>query len=193
MSLKENILKIHLEDAAKKTAKALSDMSGEIVKVENSIVDVVEINKINSLYGSVNGKIAIIKFSIQAKLKGEILLLPSTKEAETLAIDMASKKIKGEIDRNIMNSVIGEIGNVMSATYVSSIGKYFNDILMPSVPRLSFLESFDLIQKYIIDNSEIQSRALMIACDFVVGENRIRIPFLFLLKPESIDTFIGNM
>ncbi len=192
MLSKKEIFRAHSEDAVEKTAMALSEISGEVVKVENSVVDVVEIRNINNFYGNVNGKITLIKFNIQGKLKGEIFLLPSTKDVGILVMDLASKRIKGEINENLKNSIMGEIGNIMAATYISTIGKYFNDILMPSVPRLSFLESCDFIQKYIMKNTEIQDQALMLACDFLVGENETRMPFLFLLKPESIDTFNGK-
>lgn len=171
---------------------ALSDISGEPVKVGNSVVDVVEIGKINSLYGSVNGRISLVKLNIQGKLKGEIFLLPSSEDAEALTTDLASRRTQGEINEDLKNSILGEIGNILAATYITAIGKYFGDILMPSVPRLSFLESSKLIPKHISENTDMPGRALMIACDFLVGNGNTKVPFLFLLKPDSIDTFTGK-
>ncbi|MBN1573571.1 MAG: chemotaxis protein CheC [Deltaproteobacteria bacterium] len=192
LSQKDEIYKAHSEDAAEKTALALSDISGGPVSVGNSVVDVVEIGRINNLYGNVNGRISLVKLNVQGKLKGEIFLLPSSKDAEVLTTDLASRRTHGEISEDVKNSVLGEIGNILAATYITAIGKYFGDILMPSVPRLSFLESSGLVQKYISENTDIPSRALMIACDFVVGNGNVRVPFLFLLKPDSIDTFTGK-
>jgi chemotaxis protein CheC len=192
LSQKDEIHKAHTEDAAEKTAKALSNISGEPVRVGNSVVDVVEIGKISGLYGGVNGRINLVKLNIQGKLKGEIFILPSSKDAEVLTMDMASRRTQGEISEEAKNSVLGEIGNILAATYITAIGKYFGDILMPSVPRLSFLESSSLIQKHISENTEMPSRALMIACDFIVGSGNTKLPFLFLLKPDSIDTFTGK-
>ncbi|GEM_PF-3273414 len=188
---KDEIYKAHSEDAAEKTARALSDISGEPVKVGNSVVDVVEIGRIKDLYGNVNGKISLVKLHIQGKLKGEIFLFPTSKDAEVITTGLASRRAQGEINENAKNSVLGEIGNILAATYITAIGKYFGDILMPSVPRLSFLESGYLIQKHISDNTDITNRALMIACDFLVGNGETRVPFLFLLKPDTIDTFAG--
>lgn len=189
---KEEIFKAHSEDAVKKTAMALSEISGEAVKVENSVVEVIEVRKINSFYGNPNGKILLVKLNIQGKLKGEFFIIPTTKDAGILTTDVASRRTQGEINEDLKNSVMGEIGNILAATYISAIGRYFSDILMPSVPRLTFLESYDFIQKYVSENTEISSRALMLASDLIVGNSEIRIPILFLLNPESIDTFIGK-
>jgi chemotaxis protein CheY-P-specific phosphatase CheC len=189
---KDEILKAHSEDAAKKMAHALSDISGESVKVEKSVVDVVELGRIKGLYDSPNGKVLLIKLNIQGKLKGEFFVIPTAKDAGMLAEYVASRRTEGEVNENVKNSVMGEIGNILAATYIGAIGRYFSDILMPSVPRLTFLESYDFIQKYVSENTDISSRALMLACDLIVGNSGIRLPILLLLNPESIDTFIGN-
>jgi chemotaxis protein CheC len=188
---KDEIYKAHSDDAAKKTAQALSDISGEQVKVGNSVVDVVEIGRIKDLYGNINGRISLVKLHIQGRLKGEVFLLPTSDDAEVITTDLASRRTQEEISEDVKNSVLGEIGNILAATYITAIGKYFGDVLMPSIPRLTFLESNYSIQKYISDNTDIPNRALMIACDFLVGKGDIKIPFLFLLKPDSIDTFVG--
>ena len=177
------------ERALNKAAQALSRLTGETVTVENASIETINPDEAFCIVQSEADSLTIIRHTIDGKIAGDILLIISTDQTNVLIEHVMTQGALGGVDDEVRNSVLGELGNVVSSSYITVIGDSFSTILLPTIPQMLYVQKPYDIEKQLGKDKHSYNYALMLANDFFVGDDRVRIYFLFLISQGSDELF----
>lgn len=177
------------DKALTQAAQALSRLTGETVSVENASIEIINPDEAFRIVQKKADSLTIIRHSIDGKIAGDILLVISTDQTNILIEHVVTQGALGGVDDEVRNSVLGELGNVVSSSYITVMGDSFSTILLPTVPQMLYVQKSDDIERLLCNGKHSYNYALMLENDFFVGDDRVRIYFLFLVSQESGDVF----
>lgn len=183
---KSKLLEKRSQDALISSALALSQMTGETVSVVNSAVDVIKVNEIVNFVGTGHDKITLISFDVHGILSGDIYLVLSSNDTNKITKKVATRWISDDEIEHFKNSVLGEVGNIVTSAYINVLGDSFNVALIPSVPRLAYMEVGEFVPTVLSSGDGGPEFALVFLCEFLVGDTGLKILFFFLLSNESM-------
>jgi len=187
---KSRLIEKRSQDALISSALALSQMTGETVDVVRTVVEMIKVGEISTFLGTHNDKITLISLDIHGRISGDIYLMLSSSDTMKITKKVADKWMKEEEIEHFRNSVLAEVGNIVASAYINVLGDSFNVALIPSVPRLEYVNLDQIITKILSkDNSDF---ALMFFSEFVVGIHGIKVFFFFLLSDASMQYLGGN-
>lgn len=187
---KSRLIEKRSQDALISSALALSQMTGETVDVVRTVVEMIKVGEISAFLGAHNDKVTLISLDIHGRISGDIYLMLSSSDTMKITKKVADKWMKEEEIEHFRNSVLAEVGNIVASAYINVLGDSFNVALIPSVPRLEYVNLEEIITKILSkDNSDF---ALMFFSEFVVGNHGIKVFFFFLLSDASMQYLGGN-
>ena len=128
------------ERALNKAAQALSRLTGETVTVENASIETINPDEAFRIVQSEADSLTIIRHTIDGKIAGDILLIISTDQTNVLIEHVMTQGALGGVDDEVRNSVLGELGNVVSSSYITVIGDSFSTILLPTIPQMLYVQ-----------------------------------------------------
>jgi chemotaxis protein CheC len=180
-------------EALASAADALSRLTGEAVVVENTSIEVINPDDAFRTVQSEADSLTIIKHTIDGKITGDILLVISADQTNILIEHVLRHGALGALDDEVRYSILGELGNVVSSSYITVMGDSFSIILLPTVPQMHSVHKPNDIGDLLGNGKHRYDYALMLASDLFVGDDRVRIYFLFLVSQESIELFSGTL
>ncbi|MBN2224147.1 MAG: chemotaxis protein CheC [Deltaproteobacteria bacterium] len=187
---KSRLIEKRSQDALISSALALSQMTGETVNVVRTVVDMIKVGEIADFFGTHDDKITLISLDIHGSISGDIYLMLSSSDTLLITRKIADRWMKEEEIEHFRNSVLAEIGNIVASAYINVLGDSFNVALIPSVPRLEYINSEEVIPRIISkDDSDF---ALMFFSEFVVGDHGVKVFFFFLLSNTSTQYLGGH-
>ncbi len=187
---KSRLIEKRSQDALISSALALSQMTGETVNVVRTVVDVIKVEEIAAFLDPRDDKITLISLDIHGSISGDIYLLLSSSDTMQITRKVADKWMKADEIEHFSSSVLSEVGNIVASAYINVLGDSFNVALIPSVPRLEFVDSEEVIPKILSkDDSDL---ALMFFSEFVVGDHGIKVFFFFLPSKVAMQYLGGH-
>jgi chemotaxis protein CheC len=187
---KSRLIEKRSQDALISSALALSQMTGETVNVVRTVVDMIKVGEIADVFGTHKDKITLISLDIHGSISGDIYLMLSSSDTLLITRKIADRWMKEEEIEHFRNSVLAEIGNIVASAYINVLGDSFNVALIPSVPRLEYINSEEVIPRILSkDDSDF---ALMFFSEFVVGDHGVKVFFFFLLSNTSTQYLGGH-
>jgi chemotaxis protein CheC len=187
---KSRLIEKRSQDALISSALALSQMTGETVDVVRTVVDVIKVGEIAAFLGPRDGKTTLISLDIHGSISGDIYLLLSSSDTAQITSKVADKWMRADEIEHFRSSVLSEVGNIVASAYINVLGDSFNVALIPSVPRLEFVDSEEVIPKILSKgNSDF---ALMFFSEFVVGDHGVKVFFFFLLSNVAMQYLGGH-
>lgn len=187
---KSKLIEKRSQDALISSALALSQMTGETVDVVRTIVDLIKVKEIAACIGDRDDKVTLIALDVHGKISGDIYILLSSSDTMLITNKVADKWMKEDEIEKFRNSVLAEVGNIVASAYINVLGDSFNVALIPSVPRLEFVDGEALIPRILSKGGS--DFALMFFSEFVVGERGIKVFFFFLLSNASMQYLGGH-
>jgi len=179
--------------ALESAAEALSRLTGETVIVENASIDVINPDEAFYIVQSEAESFTVIRHSIDGKMAGDILLVISADQTNILIEHVVRHGALGTVSDEVRYSILGELGNVVSSSYITVMGDSFSILLLPTVPQMHSVTRPDGIEDLLGNGSRCYDYALMLANDFFVGDDRVRIYFIFLISQDSVELFSGEL
>ncbi len=187
---KSRLIEKRSKDALISSALALSQMTGETVNVVRTIVDMIKVTEIPAFLDAKKDRVTLVSLDVHGSISGDIYLILSSSDTMQITRKVADRWMKEEEIEQFRNSVLAEIGNIVASAYINVLGDSFNVALIPSVPRLEFIDSDKVIAKILSKgNSDF---ALVFFSEFVVGEHGVKVFFFFLLSNESMQYLGGH-
>jgi chemotaxis protein CheC len=104
---------------------------------------------------------------------------------------VADRWMKQDEIEQFKSSVLGEVGNIMASAYINVLGDSFNVALIPSVPRLDYVDSWEIVPTILSKGDGDSDFALMFFSEFIVGDQGVKVFFFFLLSNESMK-YLGS-
>jgi chemotaxis protein CheC len=189
---KSRLIEKRSQDALISSALALSQMTGETVSVVKTIVDVIKVKDISGFLGNREDTITLISLDIHGSISGDIFLILSSDDTTLITKKVADRWMKEDEIEQFKSSVLGEVGNIMASAYINVLGDSFNVALIPSVPRLNYVDSREIIPKILSKSGGSTDLALMFFSEFIVGDQGVKVFFFFLLSNESMQYLGGG-
>ena len=175
---------------------SMSQMIQKEITMEVPSVKVVTINEMMELIGGPEKLIVAIFFRIQGEITGTVYFILTLDEAQFFIDQMTQMNQLKLIDANnqlneMAISVLQEIANILTGSYLTAIADFTNLRMLPSVPYISvdmaaatlvtgLLELQAVTDHAIIINTKIQS---------MTTEDSIKGHFLLVPDPDSIQKF----
>jgi chemotaxis protein CheC len=187
---KSRLIEKRSKDALISSALALSQMTGETVNVVRTIVDMIKVKDIPAFLDEKKDRITLVSLDVHGNISGDIYLMLSSSDTMQITRKVADRWMKEEEIEQFRNSVLAEIGNIVASAYINVLGDSFNVALIPSVPRLEYIDSGKVMSRILSKGDS--DFALVFFSEFVVGEHGVKVFFFFLLSNKSMQYLGGG-
>jgi len=118
-------------------ATALSQMIGEPVNMRVPWVELVPFDDVTAVLGGPEQVVACVYLTVRGDITGSMFFVQSVPAAKILISELLSDVTPGDSFSELELSALAEMGNIMSATYLSSLIDLTNLQMQPSVPMVA--------------------------------------------------------
>lgn len=170
---------------------ALSQMINKTLQLKVPSVDILSLEKVPEVVGGPEARVVGLYLKVFGDTRGNILLLFPEESAVKLVEILVGKDIEEDLELNdVETSALKEVGNILTSSYLSSIGKLLDINLIPSVPGISHDMAGAVIDYILIELSQMGDTALLIETQFLESEDQIQGHFFLIPDPSSLKTFV---
>lgn len=172
------------------SATALSQLLNKKVDMTVPNINVVPFEKIYEEVGSERLVVGIL-VRVLGDTPGNILFVFDNDSALSIIKDLTG--IDGlEIDEMGM-SVLCEIGNIISTSYMNSISRFTNLNLMPSVPAVTNDMLSAILSTVFIESGQYDEYVLDIETSFIQEGTNLSGNFYYVPMPGSLEKILGSL
>lgn len=171
-------------------ATALSQLINKKVDMTVPSVNIVPFETIFSRIGGEELVIGVI-VRVLGDTPGNILFIYEKEGALNLI-----ESLTGERDENIGemgNSVLCEIGNIISSTYMNAISRFTNLLIMPSVPAATYDMLGAILSTTFIESGQFDDSVLDIETEFLESDAKISGHFYYIPMPGSLQKILNAL
>lgn len=168
---------------------ALSQLLGRRILLNVPRVQVLPISDVPDVVGGPETPVAGLYFRIFGQAGGSILILLPQHSAMSLVRTILKQETMGSTLRELEESALKEIGNILAGSYLNAIGQMLNMVLIPSVPGLAIDMAGAVMDTILIELSRYGDTALLIETEFI-SDNKITGHFFLLPDPESLNVIL---
>lgn len=180
-------------------ATAMSKLINKKIEMQVPSVNIVSYDKMMEMIGGPEELIVAIYFRILGNAPGTVYFILSVKEAEYLV-----SQITNDVELNLFNddpinelavSVLQEVGNILTGSYLSALSDLTNINMMPSVPYLSVDMAGAILTVGLLELSRITDYAITIdtKINYHDSWNGIHGNFLLMPDPESFQKIFNSL
>lgn len=172
-------------------ATSMSKLINKKIDMQVPSVRVVEYDEMMEMIGGPEEIIVAIYFRILGDAPGTVYFILSTEEAEYLV-----SQITNDVKLNLFNdgpinelaiSVLEEVGNILTGSYLSALSDFTNINMQPSIPHLSVDMAGAVLTVGLLELSQVTDYAIIIdtKINHHDSTNGIRGNFFLLPDPDS--------
>jgi chemotaxis protein CheC len=130
----ERILKLSTDSSA----VALSEMTGRNIFLKAPSIDVVSLDSLTSIAGGAESDAISVCLMFEGEIAGNILLLFPGNSAFKLVSLVLQENVDDQTELDEMSvSVLGEVGNIVSSYFLSTLSDHTHMSLSPSPPMIT--------------------------------------------------------
>lgn len=175
-------------------ATALSKMVGKRVNMEVPLVRILPLKDIPEWLGGPEKEVLGVYLSVFGALTGHILFVMTIDDAlkimRILLGDMAPSRDQILSMDELASSAMGEIGNILSSSYLSALADFTGLHLNHSVPAIAVDMAGAIVDVVLIEISQHSDYALLIETVFVEEEDRITGYFMLIPDTGSLEIIL---
>jgi chemotaxis protein CheC len=181
------------------SATALSQLLNRRIDMEVPDVQIISFNDLMAVVGGIENIVASIFLEITGDVSGSMFVILSLEEAGTLVREVLND---GSVSfftppfSDLSLSALGEIGNILAGSYLSSLSDFTKLQIIPSVPGLSIDMAGAVIANGLVEVSHSSDSAIMI--DTVIYDDCGQAPpfkghCLVIPDPASLSTIFSAL
>lgn len=171
-------------------ATALSQLLNKKVDMTVPAVNIVSFDDIFSRIGGEEVVIGII-VRVLGDTPGNILFI-FEKEVALNLIEILTGNKEEQISE-FGNSVLCEIGNIISSSFMNAIGRFTNLLMMPSVPAVAYDMLGAILSTTFIESGQFDDSVLDIETMFLESASKISGHFYYIPMPGSLDKILNAL
>lgn len=170
---------------------ALSELIDRRIDIEMSGINLVSLEQVASRLGQRNMLVTGIYLRLRGDLTGTSLLFFSRKSALFL-VDMLNGRELGKtaVMRGIDRSALGELGSILTASYVNTLAELLSLEVEMSVPSVVFDIASAIVYFVLSSVKESINYSLVSETQFISSVEAIQGEFIFLLDDNSIKNIL---
>lgn len=167
-------------------ATALSTLLSKPVDMTVPSVRLVPFESIAESVGGDEQIVLAVFLRILGDAPGNMFFIMDTASAKNLLRSMAGMDITSyEKFSEMEYSALGEIGNILVGSYVSSLADFTGLSLSPTVPSLAIDMAGAVLSFGLLQFGQMGDQALLIDTKFLEGQEEVRGHFFLIPDPES--------
>lgn len=175
-------------------AIALAQLLGRKVSFGILKVEIMPSDEFNRLVGGTEHLVSGVYIHILGDMQGGIILIFPRDDAIRLA-DVLMNKQKGssKIISEMGQSALKEVGNIMSASYLSALSHLVPFKLALSTPKFIFDMVQPLVEGVIEEIMIPEKKCVSLVTEFIESTNQIKGYYLFLPKKATLEKIISGL
>jgi chemotaxis protein CheC len=167
-------------------ATALSTLLSKPVDMTVPSVRLVPFESIAESVGGDEQIVLAVFLRVLGDAPGNMFFIMDTASAKNLLRSMAGMDITSYEEFSEMEySALGEIGNILVGSYVSSLADFTGLSLSPTVPSLAIDMAGAILSFGLLQFGQMGDQALLIDTKFLEGQEEVRGHFFLIPDPES--------
>lgn len=175
-------------------ATSLADMLNIMVDITVPNVKLLEFNDAVEFLGGPENIVIGMLVRLSGDISGMMLYVIQEAFAANLARSILGKDNFSIMELDEMDSsLISEVGNIMSASYVNAIASLSGMFIDISVPSLCVDMAGAILSVPAIEFSQIGDKVLFIDDSFVMGDNEVRSNMILVPELDSLNKLFGTL
>ena len=191
--IKKDALKEVGNIGAGNAATAFSEVLDRKIEIDVPSVEIIPLEDVSTITGSEEDHVAGVLFKVSGEAPGTILFVFPSSTIKYLIEVVMDKKIEPEDMGEIEISLLKELGNILSGSYLKSIGDMTNLNMNQSVPGFSYDMAGAILSSTMISASSTGENVLLIETEFMDGEEKIEGYFFFIPQVESLSIILKSL
>lgn len=177
-------------------ATALSQLLNKKVDMT---VPAIKIIPFDSVFSQINEEELVIGIIVRVlgDTPGNILFLFEKETAISIVDSLLGRSKADDGDYNLDemgNSVLCEVGNIISGSYMNAISKFTNLVLTPSVPAVTYDMVSAILSTTFIESGQFDENVLDFETEFLQdNSNRISGHFYYIPMPGSLEKILNAL
>ncbi len=177
-------------------ATALAQMVQTKIDMSVPEVNILPFDEIPKLVGGADAPVCGLYFEVSGSIRGSILFMLPIERAGLL-VDMILARPLGETDLNLgvelEFSVIMEVGNIISGTYLNALSHFTNMKLLTSVPALAIDMAGAILNGILAQVGAVFDDVLVLKTMFTREDRDIVGHFFMMPDSESLSTILQGL
>lgn len=174
-------------------ATAFSKVLDRKIEIEVPSIEIIPLEDVSTITGSEEDHVAGILFKVSGEAPGTILFIFPSSTIKYLVEVVMDKQIEPEEIGEMEESLLKELGNILSGSYLKSIGDMTDLNMTQSVPGFSYDMAGAILSSTMISASSTGENVLLIETEFMDGERKIEGYFFFIPQIESLSTILNSL
>jgi chemotaxis protein CheC len=171
-------------------ATALSQLVNNKIDMTVPAINIVPFDDIFSSIGGDEIVVGVI-VRVLGDTPGNILFVFDKETALTLVETLTGQK--EEYLSEMGNSVVQEIGNIVSSSYMNAIAKFTGLSITPSVPAVTYDMLGAILSTTFIESGQFDDYVLDIETMFVQDNEEIKGHFYYVPMPGSLEKILSTL
>lgn len=171
-------------------ATALSQLLNKKIDMTVPAVKIIPFNSIFEKLGGEEVAIGVI-VRVLGDTPGNILFI-FEKEAAFAMIETLLGR-KGDTLDEMSNSVLCEVGNIISSSYMNAISKFTNLVITASVPAVTYDMLGAILSTTFIESGQFDDNVLDFETEFLQDNNKISGHFYYIPMPGSLEKILNAL
>jgi len=171
-----------------RAAEAISAMSSSAVRLDVISAGVAPTSRLSEIAGNPEDLVAGVYITVEGDIPGHALLLFPYESALHL-VDLILSQPIGTTTRlgEMEESVIQEIGNIVTSSYLTALSDYYRCSLLPSPPGVAIDMAAAVIDSVLLNTGRFDEDTINIVTKFTGVRRSMRGFFLYI--PEIATSF----
>lgn len=172
------------------SATALSQLINKKIDMTVPAVNIVPFDDIFSRIGGEEVVIGVI-VRVLGDTPGNILFIFEKEIALNLIETLTNSREENISEMG--NSVLCEIGNIISSSYMNAIAKFTNLVILPSVPAVTYDMLGAILSTTFIESGQYDDSVLDIETIFLQDDANISGHFYYIPMPGSLEKILNAL
>ncbi|MGU3469610.1 chemotaxis protein CheC [Paenibacillus sp. D51F] len=175
-------------------ATALSTLLNKPVDMAVPKVSLVPFEEVAERAGGAEELVMAVFLRVEGEAPGNLFYLMNPVAAKKMLRKLAAMEVEEDLEYSEMElSAIGEIGNILAGSYLSSLADLTKLSLAPSVPAVAMDMAGAVLVYGLMQYGEMGDTALLIETKFHDGGEVLEGQFFLIPDPESFSTIFRSL
>lgn len=174
-------------------ASALSQVLNKKITMKVPEIKIVPIEAAIDAMGAPNSIVAGVYSRLLGDFNGGLLLTFPREDVIMLVGKLMGNEVKVHSLSELDVSAVAEVGNIISASFVSAIAKIINKTILISVPKLAIDMMGAIVDFILIELAENAEHALIMKIEFEDIPRTISGHFFILPNPGSLEMLLNSI
>lgn len=180
-------------------ATSMSTLINKRIDMKVPTVEIVSFDEIINIIGGPEQLIVALLFKIYGEAPGSVYFILGVEEAESLVKEIVNdpefRLISDKQPSELSISVLEEIGNIMTGSYLSALSDFVNINMHSSIPYLSVDMAGAILSSGLVELSQVTDYAIVVDTEIsnVQEDNGLNGHFFLLPELETIPKFFSAL